>query len=154
MKKIFIPVVCCAASLLAVNLLAKPAPPKTSPLLGTWKLLSAKVISKGDTTVNFPVAGQEMIKIFTNSQFSFFRHDTTKGKGENSTFQAGSGTYTLNGHVYTEHLTYCSFRDWENQDFTFTLTIKKDTIIQIGIEKIEDLGVNHEIVETYVRIGR
>ncbi|RFS27063.1 hypothetical protein DVR12_03985 [Chitinophaga silvatica] len=147
------PSVICATSFLAITLFANSNPPKPSPLLGTWKLISSKLISKGDTTNTTPPAGQEMIKVFTNSQFSFFTHDLNKGKGEKPVFSAGSGTYTLQGNVYKEHLVFCSFRDWENQDFTFTMTIKKDTIEQRGIERIENLGVDHEIVETYVRVG-
>ncbi|GEP89076.1 hypothetical protein SAMN05660909_04550 [Chitinophaga terrae (ex Kim and Jung 2007)] len=153
MKKTLIPFAIGALALTTAILAAVPKPPKSSPLAGTWKLVSSKTISKGTTKYTFPVANQEMIKVFTNTQFSFFKHDLSKGKGENSVFDAGSGTYTLNGNVYKEHLAYCSAREWENQDFSFTLTIKGDTLIQKGIEKIESLGVNHEIVETYVRTG-
>jgi len=32
------------------------------------------------------------------------------------------------------------------------VTIKKDTLIQQGFEKVEETGVNHEIIEKYIRI--
>ncbi|TWV99211.1 hypothetical protein [Chitinophaga pinensis] len=47
------------------------------------------------------------------------------------------GTYTLVGDKYSEHLEYCSYRGWENQDFSFKMEIRNDTIIQSGEEKID-----------------
>lgn len=122
------------------------------PINGTWKLVSAQIITKGDTVNTFPVENQEMIKQFNDTHFSFFKHDISKGKGKNAVFDAGNGTYTLNGDKYEEHLKYCSFRDWEDQKFSFTVNIKNDTLVQRGIEKIDSLNVNHEIVETYVKL--
>ena len=119
---------------------------------GTWKLVSAKIITKGDTVNTFPVENQEMIKEFNDTHFSFFKHDINKGKGKGAIFDAGSGTYTLTGNKYEEHLQYCSYRDWENLKFSFTLKRTNDTLVQSGIEKIDSLNVNHEIVETYVRL--
>lgn len=122
------------------------------PINGTWKLISAKVITKGDTVNTFPVENQEMIKQFNDTHFSFFKHDINKGKGKTAIFDSGSGTYTLNGDNYEEHLQYCNYRDWENLKFNFTVNIKNDTLVQRGIEKIDSLNVNHEIVETYVKL--
>jgi len=122
------------------------------PINGTWKLVSAKTITKGDTVSTFPVENQEMIKQFNDTHFSFFKHDISKGKGKNAVFDAGSGTYTLNEDKYEEHLQYCSYRDWEDLKFSFTVNIKNDTLVQRGIEKIDSLNVNHEIVETYVKL--
>ena len=48
-----------------------------------------------------------------------------------------------------EHLEYCSAREWEGNDFTFTITIKDDTLIQSGIEKIESAGINRVNIEKY-----
>jgi len=124
----------------------------TDPVLsGTWQLVSAKVITKGDTAITFPVEGQKMIKIFNGSHFSFFRHDLEKGKGESPIFVAGGGTYKLSGEDYEEHLAYFSGRDWEGNDFHFKVTLRNDSLIQEGVEKIDSLGINQEIVEIYVR---
>lgn len=120
-------------------------------LSGTWQLVSAKVIAKGDTAITFPVEGQKMIKIFNGSHFSFFRHDLDKGKGKSSVFVAGGGTYTLAGEDYQEHLEYFSGRDWEGNDFHFKIALRNDSLIQTGMEKIDSLGINQEIVEIYVR---
>jgi hypothetical protein len=123
----------------------------TPSLTGTWKLVSGKVITKGDTVSTFPVPNQEMIKIFNEDTFAFFKHDTNGAKGDSAVFDAGSGSYTLKEDDYSEHLEYCNYRGWENRDFKFKLRMHGDTIIQTGIEKIDSLNINQEIVEVYVR---
>ena len=123
----------------------------TSSIAGTWSLVSSKVITKGDTVSTFPVKGQEMIKIFNDDTFAFFKHDLSGGKGEAAIFDAGAGTYTLKDGDYSEHLAYCNYRDWENRDFQFKLRVQNDSLIQTGIEKIDSLNINQEIVEIYVK---
>lgn len=124
----------------------------TAPsIAGTWSLVSSKVITKGDTVSTFPVKGQEMIKIFNDNTFAFFKHDLNGGKGEAAIFDSGAGTYELKDGDYSEHLAYCNYRDWENRDFKFKLHVQKDSLIQTGIEKIDSLNINQEIVEIYVR---
>lgn len=127
----------------------------TLPLTGTWKLAYSKLIKKGDTSTTYPVPGksQEMIKLFNGSHFAFFMHDLAKGKDTaNVVYSSGAGTYTLVGDKYEEHLQYCTHRDWEDKNFSFTLTLQNDTLIQKGVEKIESIGVDHEIVEAYIRL--
>ncbi|WP_419698290.1 hypothetical protein [Mucilaginibacter sp. NFX135] len=133
----------------------KPAETEKSapqPLSGTWHLISSKSITKGDTVVTTPPKDQEMVKIFNGSDFAFFTHDLKKGKIDKPVFSAGSGTYTLQGNNYAEHLAYCNARDWEGGDFKFTVEFKHDTLIQKGIEKIDSLKIDHEIIETYVKL--
>jgi len=133
----------------------KPADTEKStpqPLIGTWHLVSSKSITKGDTTVTTPPKDQEMVKIFNGSDFAFFTHDLKKGKVDKPVFSAGSGTYTLQGNNYAEHLAYCNARDWEGGDFKFTVEFKHDTLVQKGIEKIDSLKIDHEIIETYVKL--
>ncbi|MBK0378102.1 hypothetical protein [Mucilaginibacter segetis] len=122
-----------------------------SPIYGTWKLSSAVTITKGDSVSTYPVKGQEMIKIINGTHFSFFRHDV-KGGGSEPIYDTGAGTYRLTGDNYTENLQYCNYREWENHSFTFKVTFKGDTLIQKGIERIDSLNINREIVETYVKI--
>lgn len=131
------------------------APVTTSadlPLNGTWKLVYSKMIKSGDTLDTYPVKGQEMIKMFNDSHFAFFKHDVLKGSDSTALFESGAGTYQLSGNKYEEHLQYCSFRGWEDTHFSFTLSLSGDTLIQRGIEKIDSLQVNHEIVEAYIRL--
>ena len=58
----------------------------------------------------------------------------------------------INEPADTEHLEYCNDRQWEGNDFAFTITIKNDTLVQTGIEKVESAGVNRLNIERYVRI--
>ena len=124
---------------------------KASPISGTWKLVSARTITKTDTIVTFPVKNQEMIKIFNNDTFAFFKHNTDGLTGDSAVFDAGSGSYKLEGDRYSEHLEYCNYRGWENRDFSFNLRISNDSLIQTGIEKIDSLHVDQQITEIYVR---
>jgi PhzF family phenazine biosynthesis protein len=127
----------------------------TNQIIGTWRLVSDLIITKGDTAVSYPVKGQDdvMIKIYNASHFSFFKHDTKQGKSKNAVFDSGAGTYKLSGTDYSEHLEYCNYRKWENHDFKFQLRIQRDTLVQRGIERIDSLNVNREVIETYVRLN-
>jgi hypothetical protein len=129
--------------------------PAGSPLQGTWKLVSNVIITKGDTVVAYPAKGKAnvMIKMYNDTHFSFFNHDTKQGKVATPVYDLGAGTYTLRGDDYQEHLEYCNYREWENHNFSFKLTVKNDTLLQRGIEKIDSLNVNREIIETYIRIA-
>lgn len=124
----------------------------TKPLIGTWQLLKGTLIENGDTTVTDYTKNVSFIKIINNTHFAFLQHDLNKGKDSAGVFVAGGGPYTLKDSVYTEHLQYCSAREWEGHDFPFTITIKNDTLTQTGIEKVETLGVNRLNIERYVRV--
>jgi hypothetical protein len=56
--------------------------------------------------------------------------------------------------LYTEHLEYCSAREWEGNDFSFQIDIKNDTLIQSGVEKVESAGVNRINIEKYIRVKK
>ena len=122
------------------------------PIEGTWQLISGTIIENGDTTVTDYTRDQRMIKIINATHFSFLNHDLSKGKDSSAVFAAGGGRYTLSGDQYTEHLEYCSYREWEGNTFPFTLTIQGDTLTQRGVEKIENLGVERLNIEKYKRI--
>jgi hypothetical protein len=126
---------------------------KSSPIAGTWRLLSGTVIEKKDTTITDYTKDKEFIKIINDSHFSFLGHDLNKGKDSATAFfTAGGGTYTLKDSAYTEHLEYCNDRQWEHNDFSFTITIHNDTLVQQGIEKVEGTGINRVNIEKYVRL--
>lgn len=126
-----------------------------SAIAGTWQLLSGTIIKNTDTTVTDYTNGKKFLKIITDTHFSFVGHDTNGGKDStNALFSAGSGTYTLADSTYTEHLEFCNAREWENHDFTFTVTIKNDTLVQQGIEKIPGTDVNQYNIEKYVRVKK
>jgi hypothetical protein len=122
------------------------------PIQGTWKLLSGTLIEKGDTVVTDYTKTLSFIKIINETHFSFLKHDLNKGKDSTASFGAGGGSYTLKGNEYTEHLEYCNDRAWEGHDFTFTLTISNDTLVQSGVEKIEAEGIERYNIEKYIRV--
>lgn len=122
------------------------------PLTGTWKLLTATLIEKGDTTITDYTKNVSFIKIINDTHFAFLQHDLNKGKDSAAVFVSGGGNYSLKDNLYTEHLEYCSARNWEGNDFAFTITIKNDTLIQNGIEKVEEAGVDRLNIEKYVRV--
>jgi hypothetical protein len=125
---------------------------KTLPLQGTWKLVSGTLIQNGDTTVTDYTKDISFIKIINNNHFAFLSHDLHKGKEADSSFSAGGGPYTLKDSLYTEHLEYCSDRQWEGNDFTFTITIQGDTLTQTGLEKVAGTNINRQNTEKYVRV--
>jgi hypothetical protein len=122
------------------------------PIAGTWKLLTGTLIENGDTLVTDYTGDVSFIKIINDSHFAFLLHDLNQGKDSTAVFSAGGGSYSLTDSLYTEHLEYCSDRAWEKNDFSFVVTIKNDTLIQRGVEKIEEAGVNRLNIEMYVRV--
>ncbi len=123
------------------------------PLMGTWQLISGTTIQKNDTTVTDYTKKLSFIKIINDNHFAFLQHDLNKGKDSaTAAFVAGGGRYTLKDSSYTEHLEYCNDRQWEGNDFTFTITIKNDTLVQSGIEKVDSAGINRMNIEKYVRL--
>ncbi|HEX5667625.1 MAG TPA: hypothetical protein VFX73_02415 [Chitinophagaceae bacterium] len=122
------------------------------PVQGTWKLLSGTLIEKGDTVVTDYTKTLSFIKIINETHFAFLKHDLNGGKDSTASFGAGGGSYTLMGDQYTEHLEYCNDRAWEGHDFTFTLTVTNDTLVQSGVEKIEAEGIERYNIEKYIRV--
>ena len=125
---------------------------KKNELVGTWKLISATLIEKGDTTITDYTTKISFIKIINDTHFAFLQHDLNKGKDSSVVFGAGGGKYFLVDSLYKEQLEYCNDREWEGNDFEFIVSIKNDTLIQKGVEKVEEAGVNRINIEKYVRI--
>jgi hypothetical protein len=125
----------------------------SSPIIGTWKLITATVIEKGDTTVTDFTETTSFIKIINESHFAFLHHDLAGGKDSSAVFTAGGGKYSLQDSTYTEHLEYCTAREWENNDFAFTVFVHNDTLVQRGVEKIQSQGIDRLNTETYVKLS-
>jgi len=120
---------------------------------GTWKLIEGITIEKGDSVITDYTKDKSFIKILNATHFAFIGHDLNKGKDAAAAFfSSGGGSYELNDSNYTEHLEYCNAREWENNDFHFTISIHNDTLVQQGIEKIDSIGVNRINIEKYVRL--
>jgi hypothetical protein len=124
----------------------------TLPIEGTWKLLSGTLIEKGDTTITDYTKKTSFIKIINDTHFAFLSHDLAKGKDSSASYSSGGGKYEIKGNKYTEHLEYCTAREWEGNDFNFEVTIKNDTLVQQGVEIIEKEGINRMNIERYVRV--
>lgn len=118
-------------------------------VVGTWKLLSGTLIEKGDTTITDYTKDRSFIKIINAFHFAFLNHTLRK---DTTDFSAGGGRYEISGNSYTEHLEYCSAKEWEGHDFNFTMTLHGDTLIQQGVEKIEAQGIERMNIEKYVRV--
>jgi hypothetical protein len=153
MRKHFILMVC---TVFIVSCGVKPGKTEQQPsipIAGTWKLLSGTLIEAGDTLVTDYTKNVAFIKIINATHFAFLQHDLSQGKDSAAVFVAGGGRYTLADSLYTEHLEYCSDRAWEGNDFSFTVTVRNDTLIQQGAEMVEEAGVNRLNIEKYVRIA-
>lgn len=124
--------------------------PEPIPLVGTWELISATTI-QGDSVEHKDLSGKRMIKIINESHFAFLNHDINEKSDSLKFFVSGGGKYQLTGNQYVEFLEYCNFREWEGNTFEFTVEINGDTLTQRGFEKIEELGVDQEIIEVYLR---
>ncbi|HRH59676.1 MAG TPA: hypothetical protein PL045_03855 [Chitinophagaceae bacterium] len=129
----------------------EPQPAKL-PIQGTWKLLTGTLIEKNDTTVTDYTTGKSFIKVINQSHFAFMGHDLNKGKDSLAFYSSGGGKYDLQDSAYTEHLEYCSDRQWEGNDFHFTVIISNDTLVIQGIEKVEGAGIDRINIEKYVRM--
>lgn len=139
-------------SVIIISCNAKPEQneaPAVFPIQGTWKLLTGTIKENGNTTITDYTKDRSFIKIINDSHFCFLNHTLRK---DTSDFSAGGGKYELDGNKYTEHLEYCSAKEWEGHDFNFTVTIKGDTLIQQGVEKMESQGIDRMNIEKYVRV--
>jgi hypothetical protein len=147
--KIKIVFIFIAASLIScTSKKSKPA----EMIEGTWQLITGIVIEKGETTVTDYTKDISFIKIINGTHFAFLQHDLKKGQDSGAVFVAGGGKYSISDSLYTEHLEYCSARNWEGNDFNFAISIKGDTLIQRGVEKVESAGVDRINIERYVRV--
>ncbi|GAB3968961.1 hypothetical protein GCM10028806_14110 [Spirosoma terrae] len=125
--------------------------PTDPPIVGTWELVAATTTEKDSTFSTFD-SSHKMIKIINASHFAFLNHDIT-GKDSSATrFSGGGGKYTLNDSTYTEYLEYFTDKAWENNKFSFVVKIADDTLVQKGVEKVEKLGIDRVIIETYKRV--
>lgn len=139
--------------LLIISCQKKQTENKSLAIEGTWKLVSATLIEKGDTNVTDYTQNISFIKIINKTHFAFLSHNIPSKTDTVSKYSSGGGKYSLVNNTYTEHLEYCTDRPWEGNDFKFTLEIKGDTLIQSGIEKIEKEGINRLNIEKYVKLN-
>lgn len=141
-------------SFLGLLISCNPQPSSAFRLNGTWRLVSGTTITRGVSVVTDYTKESNMIKIINDTHFAFLKHDLNSPKDSSHHFDAGGGSYTLTANNYTEHLDYYGDRNWEGKTFNFTVSISNDTLIQRGMEKVEKEGIDREIIERYVRVGK
>jgi hypothetical protein len=141
-------VLVCACLLVSCNSNTDPL-----PIEGTWELISATTL-EGDSTFSTFDSSRSMIKILNKTHFAFLNHaiDARGDSSRAAPYSAGGGTYTLVDSIYTEHLNYYSDPAWENHSFEFVVKIQNDTLVQKGLEKVEELGIDRIIIEKYKRV--
>lgn len=142
--------------LLAVSLLLAFAFKKSTDnpaikMVGTWQLITHTEITKGVSVVT-DYKKTPFIKIINDTHFAFLTHQINTPKDSSNHFDAGGGVYTLQGNKYTEHLDYYIDKNWEGKAFDFTVTMKNDTLIQQGLEKVEKENIDRIIIEKYLRL--
>jgi len=76
---------------------------RTSPLVGTWKLVSG-TMSLGDSTLADDMSKMEAMKIVTPTHFAVFNKDISTG----DIGSAGAGTVKVAGNDYTETITHAT----------------------------------------------
>ncbi|MBV8866301.1 MAG: lipocalin family protein [Acidobacteriaceae bacterium] len=94
-------------------------------LPGTWELVSAEY---GGQTA--PTDMKE-VKIISTKHFMFITYDRKTSKA----IRNGTGTYTLDGDSYTEHVDFMSGEGTDGatgKDFTFKIKLDTDTLTQTG----------------------
>ena len=133
----------------------KVTTPPLPAIAGTWQLLTGTIIEKTDTVITDYTKDKKFIKIISGNHFSFLGHDLNGGADSTTAFfAAGGGSYTLKDSTYTEHLEFCNDRAWEKHDFTFTVSVNGDTLVQSGTEVVEATGINRLNIEKYVRVKK
>jgi hypothetical protein len=137
--------------MILVSCIARNSNSSRKLIEGTWQLISGTLIEKGDTVVTDYTKNISFIKIINDTHFAFLQHDLKKGQDSSAVFVSGGGRYSLDGSSYTEHLEYCSARNWEGNDFKFTISVDIDTLIITGVEKVESAGVNRINIEKYIK---
>jgi hypothetical protein len=127
-------------------------PKPYNPVLGTWQLLTHTEITKGNSVVTDYTKDMKMIKIINDTHFAFLNHTLNTKKDSSNNFDGGGGAYTIKGDKYTEHLDYYKDKNWEGKSFDFTISVRGDTLIQTGLEKVDKENINRTIIEKYLRI--
>ncbi|WP_430410435.1 hypothetical protein [Kordia sp.] len=116
---------------------------------GTWKMVYAETI-ENDTIKLKDLSNTTFVKIINKSHFAFFNQENNS----NTNFYGGAGTYTLKGKNYTEILNFTAVEALKRQEFSFTIELKGDTLIQAGIEKVEDANIDRYIIEKYIKLKK
>ena len=132
---------------LVLNLWSCQKQSQSNPLIGTWKLVYAET-NENDSIKIKDLSNTQFIKIINHTHFAFFNQ---KNEG-NENYYGGAGTYTLNENDYIETLSFTSVGAMKNHRFPFKVSVKDDSLIQSGVERIKEAGINRTIIEKYIKV--
>ena len=94
-------------------------------IIGTWQLVSGEVGGQDS------LGNSTEIKMISAKHFMWISYDKSKMK----TTGAGSGSYSLNGNTYTEHIEFIDVSGGEGlagTDAVFTVKADGNTLTQTG----------------------
>ena len=130
-----------AAALMSVGLcwVSRPVSAARKGIVGTWEMVSGEINGQ-------PEVGKS-VKMISAHHFIFVQYDAKTMK----TQAAGSGTYTLNGDSYVEHIEFFDIVGQDapklvGTDAKFTVKVNGDSLTQEG------MAGNFSIKETYKRL--
>ncbi|WP_136480334.1 hypothetical protein [Cognatitamlana onchidii] len=115
---------------------------------GTWKMVYAETVENDSVKIK-NLSNTTFIKIINQDHFAFFNQEN---HGSDH-FYGGAGTYSLKGSTYNETLKFTQVESLKNHMFSFSVSIKGDTLIQSGLEHVKEAGINRTITEKYVRVN-
>jgi len=114
---------------------------ETNPFVGSWKLVSQKLIFS-DTTITADASTLQSMKILSQTHFAYV---TDKTHQDSTIFlRAGAGTYTHSDKEYAEKIEYSSDPVMLGKTYRFSFEMEGDTWTHIG--DIEDYDVRIEEV--------
>ena len=119
----------------------------SNEILGTWKMVYAE-IRENDSLQIKDLGTTDFIKIINETHFAFFNQNHNNA----DLFYGGGGTYQLKNDTYTEKLQFTGVDAIRDHDFSFTVEVRKDSLIQYGWEEIKEAHIKRHIVEKYIRI--
>lgn len=117
-----------------------------SSIVGTWRLESIEISQNGSTTFSkFENENLEQLKSWSKERFLFV--------GKTPAYSFGSGSYSLNGHQYTEIIKVHVSPAYEGKAIKIRLEINGDSLTQVYPVR-NDWSYDKENcrVEKYVRV--
>ena len=117
-------------------------------LVGSWKMIYADILENDSLQIK-DITASDFIKIINKDHFAFFNQPKCNAEG----FYGGGGRYSLKGDQYIETLEYIGVENLRGHDFSFTIELKGDTLIQYGLEEIKKANIERYITEKYIRFN-
>jgi len=122
---------------------------KSPDIQGAWKLVATKYID-GNKEVVTSMADLNQWKMWTNDHFAFMG---AYKSGKKVRDNYGAGTYTLNGNLYNETITYHVAKNLIGETIRMVIEIKGDTLIQTWpVDENGNVNRLSYVEEKYVKL--